>query len=70
MPEMNGLEVARQLHIFRPDLPVVLVTGFVGDFDEKHLKAAGISELRLKPIPPTALAKAVQRILVKSVSRS
>ncbi len=68
MPEMNGLEVARQLHAFRPDLPVILVTGFVGDFTEEDLKAAGISQLLMKPVSTPTLAQAVQRILASRPS--
>jgi PAS domain S-box-containing protein len=67
MPEMNGLEVARQLHTFRPDLPVILMSGYIGDYNEENLKAVGISELLQKPVAPTALAKAIQRILAKPV---
>ncbi|HUC85193.1 MAG TPA: ATP-binding protein, partial [Candidatus Acidoferrales bacterium] len=56
MPEMNGLEVARELHVLRPDLPIILVSGFVADLKLETLKEAGVSEVIDKPISVTTLA--------------
>jgi FixJ family two-component response regulator len=42
MPEMNGVELARALRAMRPNLPVILVTGYGGldvlkEFDETRI---------------------------------
>jgi CheY-like chemotaxis protein len=66
MPEMNGLEVARQIHALRPDLPVILASGFSAGLDRENLRQAGICELIEKPVSMTALADAVQRTLAKT----
>ncbi len=66
MPEMNGLEVARQVHTWRPELPVLLVSGFAPDLTPDHLRAAGIRELLIKPVSLPALAKGLQRALAGS----
>jgi PAS domain S-box-containing protein len=63
MPEMNGLEVARQLHAIRPNLPVILVSGHSVSADADRLRAAGIGERLDKPVSLGALAGAVERAL-------
>ena len=70
MPEMSGLELARQLHDLRPDLPVILSSGFTPDLNREELRAAGICELLEKPVTMTALQDVLQRTLVKPELRS
>jgi CheY-like chemotaxis protein len=66
MPEINGLEVARQCHILRPDLPVVLTSGHAPELTAEKLRAAGIYELLEKPVSPQTIAEALQRALAKA----
>jgi two-component system cell cycle sensor histidine kinase/response regulator CckA len=66
MPELNGLEVARQLHVLRADLPVILISGFKAEINHEHLTAAGICDLLEKPISLSSLADMVHRVLNKS----
>jgi PAS domain S-box-containing protein len=63
MPEMSGLEVAHELHALRPDLPVILASGFTADLKLETLKSAGIFEVLEKPASLTVLADALQRAL-------
>jgi PAS domain S-box-containing protein len=63
MPEMNGLELARQLRAIRQDLPVILASGYAHDVNRETLETAGICQLLEKPISMPALAAAVQRAL-------
>jgi PAS domain S-box-containing protein len=65
MPEINGLEVARQLHAIRAELPVILVSGYSVSLQADSLREAGISELLQKPVSLSGLAEAVQRVLKK-----
>jgi len=65
MPDMNGLEVARQIHAVRADLPVILATGFKGTVTDRQLHDAGICELVEKPISLTAIAGVLQKLLGK-----
>ena len=65
MPEMNGLEVARQIRAIRADIPVVLATGFHGVVTEQQLHEAGIVGLVEKPISMTTLAAVMRSILEK-----
>jgi PAS domain S-box-containing protein len=66
MPEMNGLEVARQIHQIRPDLPIVLMSGYAPDLDHENLRLAGIGQRLDKPISLAALAEMLQRVLAPS----
>jgi PAS domain S-box-containing protein len=65
MPELNGLEVARQLRALRPDLPIILVSGYSVAVDADSLRAAGICERLEKPVTPGAIAEAAARALKK-----
>ncbi len=49
MKGMSGLQLAKQLHAFRPELPVVLASGYVDDDLEKKAAEAGVSEVLYKP---------------------
>ena len=56
MPEMNGSEVFEQLRRIRPDLPVVLMSGYHEDELSSEL-SAGISGFVQKPFTPADLAR-------------
>jgi len=66
MPEINGLEVARQLHAIRPELPVILMSGYSVSVVADSLRDAGICELLQKPVSLSALTEVVQRVLKQS----
>lgn len=63
MPEMTGLEFSRHLHGLRPDLPIILASGFSADLSADDLKLAGIFELLQKPISRSAIAEVLARAL-------
>lgn len=63
MPDMNGLDLARKIADLRPDLPVLLCTGFSELVDESRAKQAGIRQFFFKPVLRADLAKGVRRVL-------
>lgn len=63
MPGMTGLDLARNILLLRPDLPVILATGFSHLVSEKSVRAAGIRALVLKPLTKGELARAVRKVL-------
>jgi PAS domain S-box-containing protein len=63
MPELNGLDVARQLRALRPELPVILVSGVNSALNDNLRREAGLADLLEKPVSMTALAGAVHRVL-------
>jgi len=52
MPRMTGLQLARTLHATRPDLPIVLYTGYWEGLAAEDLQAAGIHAVLHKPSNP------------------
>jgi PAS domain S-box-containing protein len=65
MPEMNGLELAHEIHALRPQLPVILLSGFSAAFTRETLREAGIRMLLNKPVSLSTLANALHNILAK-----
>jgi PAS domain S-box-containing protein len=66
MPEFDGLEVARQVRKIRPNLPVVLASGYSSFLTAEILREAGICELLEKPVALPALAEVVHRNVLRS----
>jgi CheY-like chemotaxis protein len=63
MPGMNGDELALKMLALRPDLPIILCTGFSEIIDESRAKAIGIREFVMKPIIKRGLAEIVRKTL-------
>jgi CheY-like chemotaxis protein len=63
MPEMTGTVLATELHALRPDLPIVLASGYGGPQLEQRAAAAGVTVLVKKPLARAELARAVARAL-------
>ncbi len=70
MPQLTGLDLARQAIAIRADLPVILATGFSDTVNEQIAKTAGIREFLLKPASPKAIAEHIRRILDEAKSSS
>ena len=69
MPIMNGDELALRIMALRPELPIILCTGFSEIIDEPRAKAIGICEFVMKPIIKRNLAEVVRRALDYGQSR-
>jgi len=65
MPGMTGLELIGELQAIRPDLPVLLCTGYSTSADEERALAAGASAFLAKPFGIEELATAIRRVLPK-----
>jgi PAS domain S-box-containing protein len=63
MPGLSGTDLSRELLAIRPDLPIVLVTGFSESLSKERAKALGIRDFLLKPVLRKDLAGAVSRAL-------
>ncbi|MGE5240260.1 MAG: PAS domain S-box protein, partial [Bacteroidota bacterium] len=63
MPKMTGLELARRLAQIRPELPVVLYTGYSERLTEELTRSAGIRALVTKPIDIAAFFTLVREIM-------
>jgi len=63
MPGMVGLEFARAVHNIRPELPIVLLTGFIEELPEETLRMAGVRRLVGKPTTLLELGEVVREVL-------
>ncbi len=63
MPNMTGVELAEQLIQIRPELPIILCTGYSNIIDEVQAKKIGISEFVIKPINRQDIVKLIKRVL-------
>ncbi len=59
MPRLSGLDVARALKEIRPDLPVVMASGFITDQVRVDALAAGVRAMLDKPFTIDQLCEAV-----------
>ncbi len=63
MPKMPGDELAEKLLKIRPDIRIILCSGYTTRITEKEARSMGIREYLIKPIQLEPLATAVRRAL-------
>jgi PAS domain S-box-containing protein len=63
MPNLTGTELARKIREVRPDLPVILITGFSTGIAEAQAQAVGVHSCLLKPVVASDLGFAVRRAI-------
>ena len=63
MPQLSGLEVAREVRTLRADLPILLMTGYAGAVDLTELAGLGVGELVEKPFMAARLVEIIARHL-------
>jgi CheY-like chemotaxis protein len=63
MPEMTGDQVAWAVKSIRPDVPVILCTGFSEAVEDLHLRDLGADHLLMKPLEKQILASAVRMVM-------
>ncbi len=66
MPGMLGTQLAERARRIRPDLPVLLMTGFSGQVDPAAAAAAGVTTVLLKPYNLRQLAEAVRTAVART----
>lgn len=65
MPGMTGMKLIKEVRAIRPDMPVILCTGYSDQIDEKKVEMAGINEFMIKPVNMNDIAEAIRRVLEK-----
>jgi len=76
MPGMDGLELLRQVKALRPELPVVIMTGFATVDTAVEAMKQGAFDYLLKPFPVEVIEETVARVfapgrrLKQTISRS
>ncbi len=65
MPDIQGSQLARKIKKIRPELPVILSTGFSNIADSENASPTGIDAVIAKPFTMNSLARAINKVLVK-----
>lgn len=65
MPKMTGFDLTRKVKALRPDIPVILCTGYSDLIDEQRAVEAGIAKYIMKPLALYNVAETVRRVLDK-----
>lgn len=72
MSKMTGVELAQEMLRIRPEIPILLCTGFDPDSEEgvslKQAQSIGIREVHMKPLERHEIAEAIRRVLDESKS--
>ena len=63
MPDMSGVELVREVRRVRPELPIVLMSGYSGAQLTARARAAGAGEVLRKPLVRRDIAEALGRAL-------
>jgi DNA-binding NtrC family response regulator len=63
MPNMTGDKLAIELMKIRPDIPVILSTGYSKKMSDETASEIGIKAFAYKPVAKADLAKTVRQVL-------
>jgi nitrogen-specific signal transduction histidine kinase/CheY-like chemotaxis protein len=62
MPHMTGEALACELRLIRPDIPIILCTGFSHTIDAEKAQTQGIDAFLMKPLVARDLGLAIQHV--------
>jgi PAS domain S-box-containing protein len=63
MPAMTGSDLARRILQIRPELPIILCTGFSNQISEEKARIYGIKGFAMKPVTQKDLAALIRKVL-------
>ncbi len=66
LPKVHGLELVDQIHSEAPDMPIIVISGYLSDSAGKII-LEGSAEFIPKPIDPKILTATIQRLLPAKV---
>jgi CheY-like chemotaxis protein len=65
MPHMTGETLARAVRRIRPNIPIILCTGYNSDIHAEEAKAPEVEAFLMKPLSIDTLAPTIQRLLAR-----
>jgi CheY-like chemotaxis protein len=69
MPGMTGTAVTRQVRAIRPDIPVLLISGFIDPARQAELQQAGVTQLLRKPPTMDEIAHSIAHCLGRTSAK-
>jgi CheY-like chemotaxis protein len=65
MPHMTGIELSKELMSIRPDIPIVVCTGYSELISPEKAKQLGIKKVIMKPFIKSDIVETIQKVLRK-----
>lgn len=62
MPKLNGIKFVEQLHTLQPQMPIILITGYLSAISGTTI-VDKVADVLAKPFDLTVLRSAVRRVL-------
>ncbi len=69
MPQLDGDKLVSEIIEIRPDMPVIITSGFTDTIVKDNFKQISNKAFIPKPFQPQELAKTVRQVLDRTVSR-
>ena len=63
MPNMTGAELAKEMLTIRPDIPIILCTGYSETISQEKAIEIGIKDMIFKPLTMTTIASSIRKFL-------
>jgi PAS domain S-box-containing protein len=63
MPDLTGDQLAKMITRIRPEIPIILCTGYSNRLDQKFIAGAGIRAILYKPLVKNELADTIRSVL-------
>ncbi len=63
MPGMTGIELARKMLQVRPNLPIILCTGYSSQITEEKARSYGIQGFAMKPLAKHEIFRLIRKVL-------
>ena len=63
MPKRTGVELAKDLMRVRPDIPVILCSGYTDMISREEAHAQGIRDFVMKPLVRREITETIRRVL-------
>ncbi len=66
MPKLSGIRLSEEMLLLRPDIPIILCTGYSETVDAAQAKAAGVKAFLMKPFSIQEIAETIDRAINKN----
>ncbi|MCK5056087.1 MAG: PAS domain S-box protein [Candidatus Aminicenantes bacterium] len=65
MPKLTGIQLTREIHSLRPDIPVIICTGYSDVITRHKADSMGVDDVIMKPIDLSRVAKSIRKLIDK-----
>lgn len=63
MPDLTGHELALKVRAIRPEMPIIICSGFSGKLSSKKAEELGVDDFLVKPISRQEIGESIQKVL-------